>query len=1052
MSDVVEVAVVIIKNSHNQILITKRNQNQVLANHWEFPGGKVEAGEDNKRAGVREVWEEVKLELSYNDMFNYETATIESETQTINITYYLTTKYTGQPCLTDQLDLKWVGIGELSDYKFPAANSKVIAKLQREERVYNQYLAMSSDNYDGATLVYNHRDADGAKHKVITELVDNLNKCHSFIFVVAFITESGVSMLLPTLAMLADKAICGTIYTGDYLMFTEPKALRRLQQFTNITVKLIRNTPFHAKGYLFNIDNNWTSIIGSSNLTGSALTVTNEWNLKFVGTKNDLAHKAIFQQIELFDDLATTDIESYEFDYNQKQVETKLKHELYTAHLSQTNQVVTIDPNPMQTEALAGLNALRTDNKDKGLVISSTGTGKTILSALDVKQVNPKTLLFVVHRETIAKASLETYKKLIPNKKYGLYTGNQKDISADYLFATIQSLVNNLDELDPNQFEYIVIDEVHHTGAKSYQSLLSKLTPNFLLGITATPERSDGFDIFEMFDYNIGFEYRLDRAMSDNLLAPFHYFGVSDLIIDDVSVDEQTTINHLTADARVMHIIEKTQLYGYHGDTLHGLMFVSSASEAKLLSEKLNEFGMRTKHLTSEDNQAVREQAICDLELGRIDYIITVDIFNEGIDIPVVNQVVLLRPTQSAIVYVQQLGRGLRKAEGKDYVTIIDFIGNYKNNYLIPIAISNHHSYNKDVLKKDVIINSTDYLEGESIIQFEQVVQDKLIKQITNTKISTFSKIKHDYDYLKRKYNKIPTLVDFKREGLIDPSQIIKTNNYNLIKAKIENINYDFNQTEQLYLEYIYKFVMPCKRSAELDVLEHVIEQGVIEPTDEVMINACQHLAKTVFTKISDQYKYPAFFKQVTVNHYQVTKQFATALSNQLFKAEVVDALAVAKLNGTSSYNTLVIGNTYTRKEAYKLLLKDFNNGYQVSGYTVFDDMAIMFITLDDSNSFTEYTNELLADNLITWYSKANRKQVDKAGNLTQEGILANNQVPIHILSKRTSSEEFYYLGVATTKETKLVQINNKEHIEYTYQLDNKLDNNLFKYLTYKER
>ncbi len=938
MENTLEVAVVIIKNNYNQILITKRNQIQVFANHWEFPGGKVVNNEDTKRACIREVEEEVKLKLSYKDTFKYEMTTSRVGLQTINITYYLTTKYAGTATLTDQSAMKWVSIEQLTDYQFPPANDKVIAKLQRE---FWLDAKLETNIYDKEPkLIYNYQQ-NGRNYKVITELIDNLNNCSSFIFVVAFITESGVSMLLPTLAKLQAQEVKGTIYVGDYLLFTEPNALKKLKSFTNITVKLIRNTPFHIKGYLFERTNCWVSIIGSSNLTSSAFTTTNEWNVKTFGKKEDNMHKAIFHQIELFDQMGTVTFDDYEREYNCQKKQNALKNKLYTEHLSHTNNPQAIIPNQMQTEALASLNALRAKGKDKGLVISSTGTGKTILSALDVKQVNPQTILFVVHRETIAKTSLKTYKQLMPNKNYGLYTGNNKDITADYLFATIQSLVNNLDTINFDKFEYIIIDEVHHGGAKSYQTLLTKLTPNFMLGITATPERSDGFDIFALFDYNIAYEYRLDRAMNDKLLTPFHYFGVCDIEIDGKLVDEKTTINALTADARVKHIIDKIKFYGYCGQKLHGLMFVSNTKEAMILSSKLNAHGLRTIALTSGDSQQNREQAIDDLESGLLDYIITVDIFNEGIDIPVVNQIVLLRPTKSAIIYVQQLGRGLRKSEGKEFVTIIDLIGNYKNNYLIPIAISNSHSYNKDELKKDIIVNSTDYLDGESIIQFEQIVQDKLIKQLTNTKINTFNKIKEDYNYLKRKYNKIPTLVDFKREGLIDPNQIIKTSNYNLIKSKIENTNYNIDETEQLYLEYIYKFVMTSKRIAELEVLSQVIEQEVIKPRDEVMINACNHLAKTIFTKISDQYKYPPILEKNIKDEYQMTEQFTIAMRKKEFKNEVIDALEVAKLNVRSRCNQLLIGNSYTRKEAYKILLKDFNNGYQVSGYTVFDDMAI---------------------------------------------------------------------------------------------------------------
>ena len=215
---------------------------------------------------------------------------------------------------------------------------------------------------------------------------------------------------------------------------------------------------------------------------------------------------------------------------------------------------------------------------------------------------------------------------------------------------------------------------------------MAHFQPEFFLGMTATPERTDGQNIYELFDYNIAYEIRLQDALDNDMLCPFIYFGVKDIEVEGQLINEKTTIANLTSEERVKHIIKKIDFYGVSGEKVKGLMFCSSKKEAHDLASKLNQKGKRCRALTGEDNMETRNEVVAQLEKGELDYILTVDIFNEGIDIPSVNQVVMLRNTQSSIVFVQQLGRGLRKHESKEYVTIIDFIGNYKNNYLIPIA------------------------------------------------------------------------------------------------------------------------------------------------------------------------------------------------------------------------------------------------------------------------------------------------------------------------------------------------------------------------------
>lgn len=916
------------------------------------------------------------------------------------------------------------------------------------------------------------------KSKILTSIVRELETCDEFIISVAFITMGGVSALLNVLPKLEKNGIKGRVITGDYLNFTDPKAIEKLDEFSNIEVRLIRHKDFHAKGYFFKKDNNWNIILGSSNLTNAALTKTAEWNIKLSSSENGSFIQETLGEFETIwnqtPDLQEV-ISDYKGLYENIKIETKLKSDLYQAHLDSLNisESKVYIPNLMQKQALDSLKTLRENGEDKALIISATGTGKTILSAFDVQESKMNRALFIVHRENIAKKSMETYKEMMPEKSVGLFTGNEKKYDADFTFATIQTLVKYKEQFERDHFDYIIIDEVHHGGASTYQNVYDYFTPKFSLGMTATPERTDGFDIFSMYDNNIAFEYSLSSALSEELLAPFHYFGVTEAELDGEQIDEKTAIKLLTSEKRIDHIVEKINYYGHSGDSVHGLIFVSRVEEAIELAYGLNERGYRCMALTGKDSEKSRDNAIDKLEAGELDYLITVDIFNEGVDIPCINQVVLLRPTQSAIVYIQQIGRGLRKVEDKEFVVIIDFIGNYKNNYLIPIAIGNDGTYDKDKLKKDIILNGIDYLEGESLIQFEEVVQDKLMKQISKTNFSTMRNIKKDYYYLKTKYGRIPKLVDFINNKMISPEVILGTKkNYEEIKAQIEENNSLLNKEEKLFLDYLSLVVFPAKRLHEVIILEYLIFnrkatiQELVEEVerketlinqDKTVENAVAHLARTIFTALSDEYKYIPFVKQ-NLNTIELTEQFIKALQNETFVNEMNDVLECCKLiykeENYLKNERVTVGKLYNRKQAYKYMLHDYNNGYQVGGYTPFDNEVLVFITLDNSSSFTTYENTLIDEKTLVWFSTGNRRLRRENGELTTEGRIAMNEIPLQIFMKRNASEKFYYIGqvdnVLNFEETKTAE--NKPVVKYKLELNKEIDRKLFEYLTKNEK
>lgn len=915
-------------------------------------------------------------------------------------------------------------------------------------------------------MIKNKFLSNSNNQKIIMSIREELLNCEEFIISVAFITESGLTLILEQLKVLEEKNIKGKILTGDYLNFTEPKALERLLKYKNIQLKMIKNENFHGKGYFFKKKDRWNLIIGSSNLTQGALTKNLEWNLMVNSHKEEEVSKAILNEFnEIFyrlENLTLKDIEEYKENYiitknyfkNTKMIKNNKKD---------------IKPNLMQKKALENLENLRKNGKNKGLLISATGTGKTYLSAFHVKEVNPKKILFIAHRKTILNSAKKTFENIIKNKKMNIYDGkNEKE---EYLFAMVQTLNKDehLNNFSKDYFDYIIIDEVHHSGAKTYQKIIEYFKPKFFLGMTATPERNDDFDIYKLFDYNIAFEIRLHDALKENLLCPFHYFGIKDISIDGKILDEKANIKDLTLDKRVEHIIEKSNYYGYSGDKLHGLIFVSKKEEAQILTQKLNEKGISSKALLSDDSDEIREQAIKDLENGKLKFLLTVDIFNEGVDIPCINQVILLRPTESAIVYVQQIGRGLRKNKNKDYLVILDFIGNYERNFLIPVGISQNNSYDKDYLKR-FLINGTNLIPGESSITFEKIVQEQIFENINKAIFSNRKNIEHDYKLLKKQLGRIPFLNDFFEKNFIEPSVILKyKKTYDDILQlfeKKENLG-NLNKNEKNYLEFLSVFFTPSKRSFEMEILSYFIwnKHGKLENIHkflenkynknlniEYIENAIFHLSKEIFTSLSTMKKYPSFIAK-NENEYFLNEDFINSIENNDYFRKLIEDLIVYNKNYALKYyreameESIIKHKEYTKQEGFWYLNMDYNNGYQVGGYTIFHEekKVLLFIGLEDSGEDFIYKNRLYSKNTFNWFSKKNRV-LKRKGEYTKEGLIGENYYTLEVFMKKKSGENFFYMG-QVGKVLEAIEHVDEKVIEYKLQLKYNIEKTLFEYL-----
>lgn len=931
-----------------------------------------------------------------------------------------------------------------------------------KESLYKGFIDQShskSASYKPKLLVNNSKKNEN----VLTSLLEELENCKDFIFSVAFITESGLATLKSHFLDLKRKGIKGRILTSTFLNFNQPKVFRELLKIKNVEVRLTDVQGFHAKGYIFNHETHYSLIVGSSNLTAHALKVNYEWNVKLTSHENgEIIHhfKNQFEDVwEESQSLTEEWIEQFEKSYTQVINDREIDRLIELPAQYNTNSIedaLSILPNKMQQAALHEIQAVRAAGKDKGLIISATGTGKTYLSAFDVRRFAPKRMLFIVHREQILNKAKSDYKKVLGGleKDFGILSGSSKQTDAKYLFATIQTISKeeNLSQFDPETFDYILIDEVHKAGAKSYHKVLNYFKPKFLMGMTATPERTDDFNIYELFDYNIAYEIRLQEALEEDMLCPFHYFGVTDFEYDGETIDDTTVLSKLVTEERVNHIIEKMDYYGFSGDKVKGLIFCSRKEEAKELSLVLNKKGFRTVALTGDDSQEERERRVNQLENGLLDYILTVDIFNEGIDIPNINQVVMLRQTQSSIIFIQQLGRGLRKHESKEFVTIIDFIGIYKNNYLIPIALSGDRSLNKDNIRRHT--KDTSYIKGVSTINFEEIAKKQIFKSLNNSNLTSLKILKEAYVELKNRIGRVPYLYDFVLNHSIDPVVIVDSySNYHQFLLKMKEEIPILTEYENKVLTMLSLEVLNGKRKHEIILLDLLLHQEKVEykkflnalinsdcVIDEATIASVQRIFDLSFFTQSYQKKYGQM-PIVSLHedqHYRFNESIRKSMNhNTYFRKLLTDIVQSAKEKNKhyECNQKLTLYKKYSRKDACKLLNWNSDESSTIYGYKTKHHTCPIFITYhknDDVESSVNYGDEFLSQEVLKWYTRSNRTlQSEEVQKIIEA---EENNIDIHIFVKKDDDEgtDFYYLGKASpdknsVRQEKMIDKNGKE-------------------------
>lgn len=887
--------------------------------------------------------------------------------------------------------------------------------------------------------------------KVLESLLSELKNCDEFFFSVAFVTNSGIACLADALMELQNRNIKGKILASQYQNFTEPRALRRLLKFPNIEVKIITaDYNFHAKGYLFhrksdterNQEDNYNMIIGSSNLTQTALTVNREWNVQLSSMKNGALIKQMQQELEqAWEDATPVNeawISAYETIYREAK-SLRRKDNTKIINLYQVN------PNKMQVDALSSLAELRKDEKDRALLISATGTGKTFLSAFDVKVVAPKRFLFVVHRNQIARKAKESFEKVIGREiEMGMFSGNDRELEKPYLFATVQTLSReeHLKKFSPEHFDYIVIDEVHRAGADTYQKIINYFKPKFLLGMTATPERTDGYDIFKDFNYNIAYEIRLNQALEENMLVPFHYHGISEVQVDGTVLDEHSDFNRLTCDERVKHILHYADFYGCDEGRIKGLVFCSRKDEAIKLAEEFCKNGKKAVALTGDTSNEYRAEVVERLESDtipldqQIDYIFTVDIFNEGIDIPSVNQIIMLRPTQSAIIFVQQLGRGLRKNGGKRYLEVIDFIGNYENNYLLPIALFGDRSYSKEKVRRTMHNN---YLPGASTVYFDDVVKERIYDSINSGRISQLKEYKTSYELVKYKIGKTPLMMDFVKLGDKDPYIfVLKDGSYFHFKQHVDRGKTTLNDLQERLLKFISTEICNGKRLEEIFILKVLLEKDLCKVEEVIAgLNDKYNLATNIenikgainvlgmqFFKDADAKKYGNIpLALLDGEDIYLGKEFVACLGNAEFKMYVNDALSYGEYRFMSTYDKkkffhgLKLYENYSRKDVVRILNWAKDESSTVYGYRVKYNTCPMFVTYkkdEGVSASTNYEDYFVNPSVFNWMSR-NKVTVDSPEIVS----IRKKEVVKLLFVKKSDGEgtDFYFMGEVDTKD-----------------------------------
>lgn len=910
------------------------------------------------------------------------------------------------------------------------------------------------------------------QEKLLHHLIDELSTAQSADWMVSFTRHSGIQALVPSLqeAERIHKPI--RILTSFYMNITEAKALRTLMQFKNIEIKIYepikKNQAFHPKAYLFTREANLHSaIIGSSNLSKSALTNGLEWNVRI---PHSPLTSLVSQAQTLFNNLWNSDeaiscTSAILDQYEQHHLDSpKIKQFVVNDRVAEPPvEYEVIQPNEMQLPALEQLHRLRLKQQTKAMVIAATGTGKTYLAAFDVKQFDAKRVLFVAHRGKLLSQAEETFKKIFTDARatFGRYQANQKDLDKQFTFATIQTFSKevHLEQFDPNTFDYIIIDEFHHAASESYQKILNYFTPQFLLGITATPERMDGLNIFKLVDHNVAYEIRLYDALAQDLLTPFHYFGIQ----DDEAIDyeaipqknglyiEKDLVEALERSSRTEYILEMMTKFGHSGTNQVGLGFCVNIDHAEYMAAEFNRHQIESLAITSKQTESEREQAIQRLEDDRdpLSFIFTVDLFNEGVDIPKINIMLFLRPTESPTIFIQQLGRGLRKHESKEYVTILDFIGNSQRAFVAPLVLSGQQSFHSidRYHVANAVQNHFPILPEGSLAILDRVTETFIIEQMKKIEFSASKQLRESYQRLMTMIGDTPSLNDLVTHPDAPAIETIIQQWKSVLRLKqLEKVATDeeiallLNPDTRRVLQHLESW-FPIREPFSLLMVQLLFNQQTLSADDVIQATASRFavspealthrlpLIQHLFNRWSTSLKHDRIILLVesAAGEYTFSEEMTRilALSPQLvdYLQELIQAglHSFEQLSGgenwLTSHQSLISRMTYSRSVIQRLLQSPSQEGSWREGVAQAGNDYVLFVNLHKNESIEDqlnYQDYFIDKDHFHWQSQSIATAHGKAGELYRHH--EERGIKIHLFIRKAEKEQgrslpFTYFG-----------------------------------------
>lgn len=919
-------------------------------------------------------------------------------------------------------------------------------KYKEEQFMQNQFLT----NYTETTFLEKVRD--------------NLRHCKSFAFSVSFIKKAGLVLLYKDIEAAVERGCQGRIITSTYQNFTDIESLKSfyslMERCANFQCHLdcecfhdsgYATLGYHSKGYLFEFEDHRELVVGSSNITRYALLKNIEWDVcvsdRYEPGAYDEAKKEFEEKWEETELLTSELIKNYTTKLNFAIERWDMDYDLSTSK---------IKPNYMQKKALKELNRYRAIGVNRALTIASAGSGKTYLAAFDALNFNPKRLLYIVHEGSILKKSLESFQEVFgKNVSYGIYSGTYKESDADFVFATNITMCKTLELFSKNEFDYIIIDECHHATAETYKKIIGYFEPEFLLGLTATPERLDNQDVFELFDHNVPYELRLRDAIANDLVVPFKYYGIRDQLVDyGLSANEERRmIAQMAQENHCDFISEQIEKHRPHGK-LKALAFCRNITHARMMSEALGE-RYKTAYLTGRNDIGERVRAYNDLQSDthELEILFTVDILNEGVDIPGVNMVLFLRPTESTTIFIQQLGRGLRKYTNKQYVTVLDFIGNsYKRSVQIAFALGSL-SENFVMEKRLMASLVKDDFTALGLTQYgveihiDDLSKEEILEYIDKENFNAIKYLKQDYFNFKKYIGAefYPRHIDYINNDCA-PDLIrfmsVKTQGkkncsyYNFLKGVGEE-NLPCFTDRQVELANYLSGLLPLVRTHEYQIVKFLLTG------EKTYQEVKSYLEENVPGFVQDELDHALTYLQFVAqdgNSLRLDIELDDQFSEYL--EDLIEYGLIRYIVDNGDETGFKLWQNYRMDQVQLKLLKNPANN-QVGTY-YYDDYVVIFASLKkdlDEADKLNYKDKFLQPDLFQWESMTNLPQ----SHLEK---LVHSRFT-HVFIRKVATENGLVLPFTYVGKGKLRNPRKTDSGNGTYLFDIHMDNALPEYLQF---